>query len=129
MFCFLIHVLTMAILLLGLNLNCISFKLASSYKQRNTLELMFRFVRIGRRCSALWSFNYFRQFLFKFSYGIFSNYFIQFPFAVPWAPGGSKFTRNPPPPEGVRFYFHIYSLRATCQCKLEETNSGVYKAA
>ncbi|KAK1611634.1 hypothetical protein QYE76_035307 [Lolium multiflorum] len=23
------------------------------------------------------------------------------PYIVPWAPGGTKFTRNPPPPEGV----------------------------
>ncbi|CAL1353716.1 unnamed protein product [Linum trigynum] len=23
------------------------------------------------------------------------------PYIVPWAPGGSKFTRNPTPPEGV----------------------------
>ncbi|KAL5664202.1 hypothetical protein ACJX0J_024310, partial [Zea mays] len=24
------------------------------------------------------------------------------PYIVPWAPGGTKFTRNPPPPQGVR---------------------------
>ncbi|RRT55800.1 hypothetical protein B296_00044903 [Ensete ventricosum] len=25
------------------------------------------------------------------------------PYIVPWAPGGSKFCRNPPPPAGVRY--------------------------
>ncbi|KAL9689901.1 hypothetical protein QQ045_010292 [Rhodiola kirilowii] len=26
------------------------------------------------------------------------------PYIVPWAPGGSKFTRNPAPPQGVSVY-------------------------
>ncbi|KAJ0971076.1 hypothetical protein J5N97_019035 [Dioscorea zingiberensis] len=29
------------------------------------------------------------------------------PYIVPWAPGGSKFTRNPPPPRGVEI-LHDY---------------------
>ncbi|KAK1261290.1 NADH dehydrogenase [ubiquinone] 1 beta subcomplex subunit 9 [Acorus gramineus] len=27
------------------------------------------------------------------------------PYIVPWAPGGSKFTRNPPPPPGIEIVF------------------------
>ncbi|CAJ2642665.1 NADH dehydrogenase [ubiquinone] 1 beta subcomplex subunit 9 [Trifolium pratense] len=27
------------------------------------------------------------------------------PYIVPWAPGGSKFTRNPPPPEGIEIIY------------------------
>ncbi|OAY65127.1 NADH dehydrogenase [ubiquinone] 1 beta subcomplex subunit 9 [Ananas comosus] len=27
------------------------------------------------------------------------------PYIVPWAPGGSKFTRNPPPPEGIEIVY------------------------
>ena len=26
--------------------------------------------------------------------------------AVPWAPGGTKFTRNPPPPEGIEIIYN-----------------------
>lgn len=29
---------------------------------------------------------------------------------VPWAPGGSKFTRNPAPPQGVSHYGYMLSL-------------------
>ncbi|KAK4794446.1 hypothetical protein SAY86_012440 [Trapa natans] len=29
------------------------------------------------------------------------------PYIVPWAPGGSKFTRNPTPPEGVSLLIFI----------------------
>ncbi|KAF5751061.1 LYR family of Fe/S cluster biogenesis protein [Tripterygium wilfordii] len=27
------------------------------------------------------------------------------PYIVPWAPGGSKFTRNPPPPPGIEIVY------------------------
>ncbi|XP_010929913.1 NADH dehydrogenase [ubiquinone] 1 beta subcomplex subunit 9 [Elaeis guineensis] len=27
------------------------------------------------------------------------------PYIVPWAPGGSKFTRNPPPPSGIEIVY------------------------
>ncbi|KAG9444068.1 hypothetical protein H6P81_015408 [Aristolochia fimbriata] len=27
------------------------------------------------------------------------------PYIVPWAPGGTKFTRNPPPPEGIEIVY------------------------
>ncbi|KAH1123583.1 hypothetical protein AAZX31_06G007500 [Glycine max] len=32
------------------------------------------------------------------------------PYIVPWAPGGSKFTRNPTPPQGVSCYGYIIRL-------------------
>ncbi|KAJ6409837.1 hypothetical protein OIU84_009343 [Salix udensis] len=28
------------------------------------------------------------------------------PYIVPWAPGGSKFTRNPAPPEGIEIVYN-----------------------
>lgn len=28
------------------------------------------------------------------------------PYIVPWAPGGSKFTRNPKPPEGIEIIYN-----------------------
>lgn len=28
------------------------------------------------------------------------------PYIVPWAPGGSKFTRNPPPPKGIEIIYN-----------------------
>ncbi|XP_058213213.1 NADH dehydrogenase [ubiquinone] 1 beta subcomplex subunit 9 [Rhododendron vialii] len=28
------------------------------------------------------------------------------PYIVPWAPGGSKFTRNPPPPPGIEILYN-----------------------
>ncbi|KAJ6896778.1 NADH dehydrogenase [Populus alba x Populus x berolinensis] len=28
------------------------------------------------------------------------------PYIVPWAPGGSKFTRNPTPPEGIEIVYN-----------------------
>ncbi|MED6131527.1 NADH dehydrogenase [ubiquinone] 1 beta subcomplex subunit 9 [Stylosanthes scabra] len=29
------------------------------------------------------------------------------PYIVPWAPGGSKFTRNPTPPEGIEIVYNF----------------------
>ncbi|CAN6162729.1 unnamed protein product, partial [Urochloa humidicola] len=28
------------------------------------------------------------------------------PYIVPWAPGGTKFTRNPPPPQGIEIVYN-----------------------
>ncbi|TKW23418.1 hypothetical protein SEVIR_4G290600v4 [Setaria viridis] len=28
------------------------------------------------------------------------------PYIVPWAPGGTKFTRNPPPPQGIEIIYN-----------------------
>ncbi|KAJ8642234.1 hypothetical protein MRB53_018928 [Persea americana] len=35
------------------------------------------------------------------------------PYIVPWAPGGSKFSRNPKPPEGVRLRSSITMVEKT----------------
>ncbi|XP_035822750.1 uncharacterized protein [Zea mays] len=35
------------------------------------------------------------------------------PYIVPWAPGGTKFTRNPPPPQGVKQFTKGLAKRAS----------------
>ncbi|GMP37730.1 hypothetical protein CsSME_00009296 [Camellia sinensis var. sinensis] len=34
-----------------------------------------------------------------------NNWRLPDPYIVPWAPGGSKFTRNPPPPRGIEIVY------------------------
>ncbi|GJN39343.1 hypothetical protein PR202_gb28454 [Eleusine coracana subsp. coracana] len=36
----------------------------------------------------------------------YSNFQHPDPYIVPWAPGGSKFTRNPPPPQGIEIVYN-----------------------
>lgn len=52
------------------------------------------------------------SFLFYFYKKLELDYLFQF--AVPWAPGGSKFCRNPTPPAGVICYNSLFS--SVCKC-------------
>ncbi|KAL0907821.1 hypothetical protein M5K25_022261 [Dendrobium thyrsiflorum] len=45
------------------------------------------------------------------------------PYIVPWAPGGSKFTRNPVPPQGVRHTHGFFFLVSAASAVIHELKS------